>query len=152
VAETDGSSEFVGWGSDACSDDADTCTVEGDADVVLFPRFLPVVELVVRLTGDPEESQVAIELGDSTPSALVAIDPEPCRDVCEYDLPAGTLVTLSATANGPWRFEAWGETDACDDTESICEISVVRDSTVVVIFEFDDSDGEGDTGTGAGVD
>lgn len=135
LAEEDEGSRFVGWGTDACPAEP-SCTVAGDTDVTLVPRFEEVVRLAVVLEGASfPEAQVAIEVGEAL-IPWIEFDPgEPCFDRCVYDLPSGATVTLTAAAVAPWGFDAWDTQALCDGTAEPCVVTVVENLTVVALYQ-----------------
>jgi hypothetical protein len=124
---------FVGWGSAACPDDT-TCTLEGDAEVTLTPRFVPRVDLEVVLEGGPEVSEVVAEVLAGAPASLVDLDPQPCEDECTYSVPTGTTLRLTASTTDPSFFEAWDTAAECDGTDGPCEVTLSEDLSVVAVF------------------
>jgi hypothetical protein len=136
-AEPAEGSLFLGWSAETCPVAA-TCTVAGDEDLVLVPRFEPAVQLVVAL--DPTaipDIVVAVGLADAAQLPLLEdLGPgEACTDECSYRLPVGTTLTLTAIESEAWFLEAWDTAADCDGSAEPCQLTLLEDLTVLARFE-----------------
>jgi hypothetical protein len=56
-------------------------------------------------------------------------------DGCGYLLPAGAVITLTATPNAGWRFARWAGDDDCSDSATTCVVTMTADRMVTATFE-----------------
>ncbi|MDS4028665.1 MAG: hypothetical protein RKO66_01125 [Candidatus Contendobacter sp.] len=119
TATADAGSTFAGW-SGACTGTVVTCAVAMDAAQTVTATFVPRHALTVLKAG--------VGAGTVT-SAPAGID---CGADCDESYPAGTVVTLSATAAPGSAFAGWS--GACAGIATPCAVTMDAAQTVTATF------------------
>jgi uncharacterized repeat protein (TIGR02543 family) len=111
TAMPDANSQFTGWSGD-CSGTSITCTVTMDAAKRVTATFTPLYTLSVTT------------LGSGTVAA------QPTSAIGKYL--AGTVVTLTATADAGFQFTSWA--GACSGNSGTCSVTMDATKSVTATF------------------
>ena len=113
---------FTGW-SGACTNTTGICTVTMDAARSVTANFaLIYYPLTVSKTGQ-----------GTVTSVPVGID---CGQICTYNFPYSSTVTLTATPAQYYTFTGWS--GACTNTTGTCTVTMDTAKTVTANFTFID--------------
>ena len=122
-AEPDGNSKFVGWTGE-CTSTSTTCNFPVDGEITVTATFS-------RKGNRLNVSRSGTQSGGTITADVPGID---CGDTCSYTYPAGTVVTLTASAQPGYLFAGWRADCASAGKSATC--AVTMDAVKFVSAEF----------------
>lgn len=120
-AEAAAGSTMAGWSAPCAGTTAASCIITLDGDSTVDVVFEPLMHDVTVMRSGSGTGTVS-----STPPGLQ------CGVQCSTTVVAGTIMTLTATADATSRFEAWS--GACLGTDNQCVLTVDASKEVTATF------------------
>lgn len=120
---------FAGW-SGGCGGSATTCTVNVSSEQTVTAMFNTGSYLLTVIPSGPGSGTT-----ESAPAGIIncASTAGVAGGDCTESLPAGTIVTLTATAASGHTFAGWSG-GGCTGTAASCTVSLTSDQTVTPTF------------------